>query len=156
MTRKQHPLPGNRMMITSDAELEADYLSENGEPRVPAEQRPSPRYTHDLDEATTVTSQLADTGLHRPVLDIDLPAQLIPSTTPGHYHLYLDVALPWRQYRELLETLAHCGIIQPGYASASIERGYTRVRLPWVAKQVKPEGRPAPEQARFGVLDGAL
>lgn len=27
---------------------------------------------------------------HSPVLDIDFPARLLPSTTEGHFHSYLD------------------------------------------------------------------
>jgi hypothetical protein len=71
---------------------------------------------------------------HRPVLDLDLPAQLIPSSTPGHFHLYLDVELSHSTYMDLLTALAAAGIIERGYADASRERGYTAVRLPWVRK----------------------
>jgi hypothetical protein len=72
--------------------------------------------------------------VHRPVLDIDLPAQLVPSSTPGHFHLYLDVEVPHGAYMALLEALAAAGIIERGYCNASRERGYTAVRLPWVRK----------------------
>jgi hypothetical protein len=68
------------------------------------------------------------------VLDLDLPAQLIPSSTPGHFHLYLDVELSHSTYMDLLTALAAAGIIERGYADASRERGYTAVRLPWVRK----------------------
>lgn len=73
--------------------------------------------------------------LHRPVLDIDFPAALIPSTTPGHFHLYLDKPMGWSQYSRLLGALAEAGIIEQGYLGASIDRGYTSVRLPWVKKE---------------------
>jgi hypothetical protein len=73
-------------------------------------------------------------GVHKPVIDIDLPAQLVPSSTPGHYHLYLDVEVPWDAYVDLLEALAAAGIVEHGYVSASIARGYTAVRPPWVRK----------------------
>lgn len=75
-------------------------------------------------------------GFHKPVLDIDFPAALLPSSTEGHYHLYLDKEVIWDDYVALLKALATCGIIEQGYANASIERGHTAVRLPWVKKPV--------------------
>lgn len=73
---------------------------------------------------------------HAVVLDIDHPAWLIPSTTPGHYHLYIDVpgGIADQAWRRLLDALAYCNIIEPGYAKASKARGFTSVRLPWVQK----------------------
>jgi len=91
--------------------------------------------TDDLEEATVITSRVAGEGdLHKVVLDIDLPAQLIPSSTPGHFHLYIDKEIPWREYRHLLHALANAGVIEEGYAGASTARGYTAARLPWVRK----------------------
>ncbi len=68
--------------------------------------------------------------LHRPVLDLDMNAALIPSATPGHFHLYIDKLIPWHDYETLLQAMADCGIIEQGYADASIERGYSSARLP--------------------------
>lgn len=146
-----HPMPGQVLMITPDGELDRDYVHEEGvTSRVP------PIETTDLDQATTITSKIEGAlGLmHKVVLDIDLPCRLIESSTPGHYHLYIDTPVPWIGYRNLLDALAAAGIIQPGYANASRDRGYTRLRLPWIRK--RPAPLPAPEQARLGVLDGAL
>lgn len=76
---------------------------------------------------------------HRPVLDIDFEARLIPSSTPGHYHLYLDgILIPDPLYKYLLKVLAQCGIIQENYAKYSIERGYTAVRKPGDYKPPPP------------------
>lgn len=83
--------------------------------------------------------------LHRPVLDIDFPARLIPSSTEGHFHLYLDgVVLTSGEMNLLLKTLAEVGIIEHGYANASISRGATAVRLPWVRKPKTIGGDPQP------------
>jgi hypothetical protein len=76
-----------------------------------------------------------DNGWHRPVLDIDFPAALIPSSTEGHFHRYLDKKLSTSQYMKLLDALAEAGIIEQGYASVSEARGYTSARLPWVKKK---------------------
>lgn len=76
--------------------------------------------------------------LHRPVLDIDFPAKLIPSSTEGHFHLYLDKEMTWEQYEKLLLALVEADILEPGYVSASIARGHTCVRLPGVSKERDP------------------
>ena len=90
----------------------------------------------DISKAHIVLS-LDDNDMHRPVLDIDLPAALIPSSTPGHFHLYIDKQMTTSAYVRLLDALAEAGIIEQGYASVSEVRGYTSVRLPWVTKNVK-------------------
>lgn len=76
-------------------------------------------------------------NVHRPVLDIDFPVKLVPSSTEGHFHLYLDKEMPWSTYKNLLNALAAAGIIEKGYAAASIARGYSTVRLPWEKKDIK-------------------
>lgn len=37
-----------------------------------------------------ISSYLHGSKLHAPILDIDVPVDLVPSTTPGHSHLYID------------------------------------------------------------------
>ena len=54
----------------------------------------------DIKDAHVITSHDPTTGMHRPILDIDLPAALIPSSTPGHYHLYIDKPMEWDRYEE--------------------------------------------------------
>lgn len=90
-----------------------------------------------LQDANVVTSRHFATAGHALVLDIDHPTWLMPSTTPGHYHLYVDVpgGITNEKYKTLLEALANAGVIEWGYASASIARGFTSVRLPWVQKE---------------------
>lgn len=79
----------------------------------------------------------SDFQMHRPILDIDFAAELIPSTTDGHFHLYLDRPMTWKQYKRLLNVMAEVGVIEHGYAQASIERGYSSTRLPWIKKESK-------------------
>ena len=62
------------------------------------------------------------------------PAFVIPSSTPGHGHLYVDKAMPWNTYQTLLNKLVELDVLEPGYVGASEERGWTCVRLPWVRK----------------------
>ena len=92
----------------------------------------------DIAEAHIILSHDAtELGTHRPVLDIDFPVHVVPSSTPGHFHLYLDKPMPWGKYRRLLSALESAGVIEKGYARVSEARGYTSVRLPWVRKAGK-------------------
>lgn len=72
---------------------------------------------------------------HYPVLDLDFPAALISSTNPGHFHLYLGKRLSYGDYVKLLTVLGEVGILEEGYVAASLRRGYTAVRLPWISKE---------------------
>ena len=78
---------------------------------------------------------------HALVLDIDHPSWLMPSTTPGHFHLYVDVpgGISKTDYANLLDALANAGVIEPGYAGASKARGFTSVRFPWIEKEKGPK-----------------
>lgn len=108
---------------------------------------------------------------HLPVLDVDIPRSLlvnndiqvaspdkvllyhpeairwVPSTTPGHHHVYIDWPMPWPEYEEMLLVLLQMEVLQPGYVRASIERGYSCVRKPGVMKPPPPEvvGVPWPD-----------
>lgn len=83
--------------------------------------------------ANTVSSQLAN-GKHAPVLDIDFPIAVVPSSTPGHFHLYLDVEMDWDVYEDLIRALFAAGVLGSGYAQHSLGRRQTIVRMPWVNK----------------------
>lgn len=66
---------------------------------------------------------------HKPVLDIDLPCQLVESS-PGKFHLYIDHEVDAGAYWHLLDALEKAGICEEGYVSASFRRGYSAVRHP--------------------------
>jgi hypothetical protein len=74
-------------------------------------------------------------ALHMPVIDIDFPCELIPSSTPGHFHLYINREVYWGQYSRLLLALSDCKIIEEGYMRAAIHHGGTFVRKPGVFKE---------------------
>lgn len=86
-------------------------------------------------EADIIASRIAGSDMHTIMLDIDLPAILVPSATPGNSHLYIDHPVSWDKLSNLLDALADAGVIQPGYAAASKARGYTALRLPWKPKR---------------------
>jgi hypothetical protein len=79
--------------------------------------------------------------MHYLAVDIDHPAQLIPSSTPGHSHLYIAKPLTWPEMVDVLGALARVGIVEPGYAAAAIRQGHTTLRLPWVRKSRRPRSR---------------
>lgn len=84
--------------------------------------------------ATLIGSEMADRvkwyEWHKPVLDIDYSADLVPSKTPGHYHLYLNKPVEWRDYKRLIKALAKARLIEKGYAKAALRRRQTFVRMP--------------------------
>lgn len=107
--------------------------------------------TTDLNEADIVTSMMRTDKLgfsaYRPthtfVVDLDTPATLVPSSTPGHSHLYIDTPMTWDRYLAVLEAMAAAGILERGYVGASKARGFTAVRLPWVRRNARRK-RPLP------------
>lgn len=103
----------------------------DGEHRIPA----------DPADADVVSSDLGN-DMHAPCIDIDIPIRVIPSTTPGHGHLYIDMPVTWDHYLDILHALAAARIVEPGYVMASECRKATHVRLPWVKKV--PEEVPLP------------
>jgi O-acetyl-ADP-ribose deacetylase (regulator of RNase III) len=94
----------------------------------------------DPQDADIITSKVMDfsnaPGLirHTVMLDLDVAAMLVPSSTAGHSHLYIDVPMMWQDYEQLLILLARVNILESGYVRASQRRGATALRLPWVRK----------------------
>jgi len=122
------PMGRITMQLNQWNEFGKDGGGSAGEERIPC----PPAY------ADVVTSTLPD-GRHAPVLDLDLPHRLVPSTTEGHSHLYLDVAMSWRRYKRLLKALAKAGVLEPGFVEASLYRRHTAARMPWVRKAGGPQ-----------------
>lgn len=73
-------------------------------------------------------------AMHAVTIDLDVPARLVPSSTPGHSHLYIDVPISWDEYEYILRALADAGILEEGYVKAAIRRKQTYLRPPWVKK----------------------
>lgn len=116
----------------------------------------------ELDHANVVSSLRLDGSdfeepYHAVALDLDIPAYLVPSSTPGHSHLYIDAKVPHHRYMALLSALADAGVIERGYADVSIKRGRSDLRLPWVekgdrapaARRVPPEPPPVTQSDFF-------
>lgn len=115
-------------------------------------------------EKPNVVSSLEDTRWafgtsdiiwHLPVIDIDFPARLEPSSTEGHFHLYLDRSMTAENLFKLLDVMEEVGLVEPGYVAASKQRGYTTARLPWIRKgQPEPEVSPLDVPAMKAALVG--
>ena len=91
-------------------------------------------------EANIVTSEaVGELDGHKLLVDLDVPAYLIPSSTPGHSHLYIDVTTTSENLFRVLDALARAGAVEDGYAGASRARGYSALRLPWVKKEKEPQ-----------------
>lgn len=84
--------------------------------------------------ANLVGSRTTD-GKHMPTLDIDVPLRLIPSSTPGHSHLYIDVEMSWWRYRRLLRQLYKARLIEKGFYQLALGNRQTFLRRPGVTKQ---------------------
>jgi hypothetical protein len=88
----------------------------------------------DTKTANCVSSQCDDGKTHMPAIDLDLPCELIESSTPGHYHLLIDKPMPWFRYRVLLRAMVFAGLVEDRYYRHSVRRGQTFLRLPHVKK----------------------
>jgi len=85
------------------------------------------------EEANIVASRRED-GSHLPTLDIDHPVFVDPSSTEGHFHLFVDVPMTWRSYRRLLKALYLGGVIGRSHYWRSLNLGASFVRPPGVHK----------------------
>jgi hypothetical protein len=94
-----------------------------------------------LDLATLTTT---DEPKHMLAIDVDVPAWLLPSSTPGHSHLYVDLAISEGPLWAFLDAAAAIGLVEEGYVSACKSRGMTSLRAPWVRKGAE---RPITEEA---------
>lgn len=100
-----------------------------------------PEPTTDLEVANVATSEVKGTNpagwgyeRHKLLVDIDMPCKLIPSSTPGHHHLFIDKEMSRDQMMTILRALSAADVVESGYVDASDKRGYTAVRLPWIKK----------------------
>jgi hypothetical protein len=82
-----------------------------------------------------LASSLCEDGMHRPALDLDLPAEIFQSSTPGHCHLYIDKPMTWAVYARLLVALEDAGLLEEKYVNYSLERKSTMLRLPHIRKE---------------------
>lgn len=84
--------------------------------------------------SNVVSSHVYGQRTHAPIIDLDYPHAYVPSTTPGHGHLYLNRPIArWRLW-VLLWGLYIGKVIEPGNFWWSLRRGGTFVRRIGVTK----------------------
>lgn len=90
-----------------------------------------------VDEGSgNLISSMVAPDMHRPVLDLDFPHVYVPSTTPGHGHLYINnVVLNDLQHYLLISTLVELGILSRGSKIQLDSHGLSLTRPPHVKKK---------------------
>ena len=74
-------------------------------------------------------------SMHMPAIDIDFPCELVESSTPGHFHLYIDKEISLDHYLNILQAMMNAGIVQTGFYKSAVRRGQTFLRKPGVRKE---------------------
>lgn len=110
----------------------------------PGEVKPSSR-----EEANLIGSLCRD-GMHRPVLDLDIPALLVPSSTEGHSHLYIEAPMSFDTMIAVIDALASAGVVERSWARAVRSRGMTLVRPPWRKKPAEEQPKQLPAASEWG------
>lgn len=86
-------------------------------------------------DANLIGSRLQNTQTHRLMLDLDFECELVPSSTPGRYHLYANKFLHHEDMDKLVNTLVEVGILNEGIKTMQWDaNGELALRLPWVKK----------------------
>lgn len=90
-------------------------------------------------EGNVYTSLIVDKfDKHFILLDLDaIPVALVPSSTPGHNHLYIWHEVTTEQLNKLVNVLNEIGILQDGIVRGWMERGKLYLRKPGIMKGVE-------------------
>lgn len=90
------------------------------------------------EESNVVSSRLGDDEAllraHMPIVDLDYPHEYVPSSTPGHAHLYLNVEIGRARWICLMLGLWIGGVVSRNYMLWSFRRMANYARQPWVSK----------------------
>lgn len=99
--------------------------------------------TQSLKGEVTESGDLKPGGLHYPMLDLDFPVHLFPSSQEGHYHSIMEKPLSYDQYDKLIKVMTEVGLLNPCTYDRFKQRNQTRLRAPWVLKGDGDGGRPS-------------
>lgn len=96
-----------------------------------------------IEDALLVSSK-TDDG-HYVILDIDFPVEVLPSSTPGKHHVYIDKIISEEHMEKLLKVMVEVGLVNEGiYDLQWRSSKEVSLRLPWV---IKGEDRPLSAQS---------
>jgi len=89
-------------------------------------------------DSAMVSSRRND-GQHVPVIDLDHDLfRLIPSGTPGHFHLYINKVMSWEQFKAILDALLAADLIEQEWYAAVVVDQQALVRPTGHSKQQPP------------------
>ena len=96
----------------------------------------NPIENHDIIEGgePNVTISSYTPNSHNIHIDLDCDHLYVPSSTPGHGHLYIPNSLSLDHYIQFTRVLMDAGVVGTGWYDALVTRGYSTLRLPWVKK----------------------
>jgi hypothetical protein len=96
-------------------------------------------------EVNVITSKVNGRRKHKVVLDLDYDAALIPTSTPGHFHLLIDKDVDEDAYEDFLLACHNIGLIADGNLNQWSMHRRQFLRLPHVrkSKEKRPK-EPAP------------
>jgi len=72
--------------------------------------------------------------LSEAVFPLIVPAKLIPSSTEGHFHLYLETEMVWEDYLSLMRSMVEAGLLEKGWVDMSERRKMAMLRKPGIKK----------------------
>ncbi len=82
---------------------------------------------------------LTGEGDHFPMLDLDFPATVVPSSTKGHVHLIINgKRLDHLAYKKLLDAFKAAGLLEDGNISRFEQNGFSVLRKPTTRKGIQP------------------
>ncbi len=61
---------------------------------------------------------------------LSVPANLVPSGTPGHHHLYLETRLDWDAYLKIMRLMVDAGLLEKDWVDMSEHRRMAMLRKP--------------------------
>jgi hypothetical protein len=93
-----------------------------------------PNLVTSLIEGFNVSDNSFACNNHAVTLDIDHPCELLPSSSPDKYHLYIHKPINWYQYLNIMKAFVQAGIVEEGFVTAAKHNKFTALRLPGVTK----------------------
>jgi hypothetical protein len=100
------------------------------------ERRGDFQQVENVENANLIGSMFVDGRhqLHKVFLDLDVEHLYVPSTSPGHGHLYINVDVTQKELLDLVEHLARLGILGSGSLHQVGIRAMNTLRPPGLKK----------------------
>lgn len=76
-----------------------------------------------------------EAGVSPIVLPLSVPARIVPSSTAGHFHFYIDHEMEWLVYKQLLTALYRAGVIGEDFYGMSVEWKVSFLLMPGLTKE---------------------